>query len=444
MTATTTDEVLLEVDGVGKSFTGAAGDTLQVLDDIHLTLRSGEIVALLGRSGSGKSTLLRTIAGLIAPTTGSVRYRGAQLDGANPGAALVFQSFALMPWLTVQDNVELGLAARNVPRAERRRRALAAIDMIGLDGFETAYPKELSGGMRQRVGFARALVLEPDLLLMDEPFSALDVLTAENLRTELVNLWATEDFPTRCVCIVTHNIEEAVLLADRVVVLGANPGRIIADIPVTMARPRDRRTGGFELLVDEIYGLLTGRDTVRAQPEPDKATPTATPLPDASVGGLAGLVELVYASGGRADLPEIADELNFEIDDLLPLVDAAALLGFITVESGDVTLTDIGTRFTTADIQESKKIFAEQARHRAPLVRTICKGLAGSSDGTLRASFFLDLLRRGFSAEDARRQLDIAIDWGRYAELYDYDADDDEITADRAAEEFAAVRENWD
>ncbi|ATL68296.1 ABC transporter ATP-binding protein [Nocardia terpenica] len=444
MTATTTDEVLLEVDGVGKSFTGAAGDTLQVLDDIHLTLRSGEIVALLGRSGSGKSTLLRTIAGLIAPTTGSVRYRGAQLDGANPGAALVFQSFALMPWLTVQDNVELGLAARNVPRAERRRRALAAIDMIGLDGFETAYPKELSGGMRQRVGFARALVLEPDLLLMDEPFSALDVLTAENLRTELVNLWATEDFPTKCVCIVTHNIEEAVLLADRVVVLGANPGRIIADIPVTMARPRDRRTGGFELLVDEIYGLLTGRDTVRAQPEPDKATPTATPLPDASVGGLAGLVELVYASGGRADLPEIADELNFEIDDLLPLVDAAALLGFITVESGDVTLTDIGTRFTTADIQESKKIFAEQARHRAPLVRTICKGLAGSSDGTLRASFFLDLLRRGFSAEDARRQLDIAIDWGRYAELYDYDADDDEITADRAAEEFAAVRENWD
>ncbi|QIS20519.1 nitrate/sulfonate/bicarbonate ABC transporter ATP-binding protein [Nocardia terpenica] len=444
MTATTTDEVLLEVDGVGKSFTGAAGDTLQVLDDIHLTLHSGEIVALLGRSGSGKSTLLRTIAGLIAPTTGSVRYRGTQLDGANPGAALVFQSFALMPWLTVQDNVELGLAARNVPRAERHRRALEAIDMIGLDGFETAYPKELSGGMRQRVGFARALVLEPDLLLMDEPFSALDVLTAENLRTELVNLWATEDFPTKCVCIVTHNIEEAVLLADRVVVLGANPGRIIADIPVTMARPRDRRTGGFELLVDEIYGLLTGRDTVRAQPEPDKATPTATPLPDASVGGLAGLVELVYASGGRADLPEIADELNFEIDDLLPLVDAAALLGFITVESGDVTLTDIGTRFTTADIQESKKIFAEQARHRAPLVRTICKGLAGSSDGTLRASFFLDLLRRGFSAEDARRQLDIAIDWGRYAELYDYDADDDEITADRAAEEFAAVRENWD
>ncbi len=442
-TPTGTGEALLHVDGVGMSFHGAAGDTLDVLDHIDLTLHDGEFVALLGRSGSGKSTLLRTIAGLIAPTAGQVRYRGRRLDGANPGAALVFQSFALMPWLTVQDNVELGLAARGIAPAERRRRALDAIDLIGLDGFETAYPKELSGGMRQRVGFARALVLEPDLLLMDEPFSALDVLTAENLRTELVNLWETDGFPTKCVCVVTHNIEEAVLLADRVVVLGANPGRIIADIPVAMPRPRDRRAPGFELLVDEIYGLLTGRDTERALPEPDKATPTATPLPDASVGGLAGLVELVYASGGRADLPEIADELNFEIDDLLPLVDAAALLGFITVESGDVVLTEIGTRFTTADIQESKKIFAEQARHRAPLVRTICKGLAGSADGSLRSSFFLDLLRRGFGPDDARRQLDIAIDWGRYAELYDFDADDDEITADRAAEEFANVRDHW-
>jgi len=444
MTTTASGEVLLEIDGVGKSFTGAAGDTLHVLDNIELTLRDGEFVALLGRSGSGKSTLLRTIAGLIAPTTGHVRYRGKQLEGANPGAALVFQSFALMPWLTVQDNVELGLAARGVKPADRAKQALAAIDMIGLDGFESAYPKELSGGMRQRVGFARALVLEPDLLLMDEPFSALDVLTAENLRTELVNLWETDGFPTRSVCIVTHNIEEAVLLADRVVVLGSNPGRIIADIPVTTPRPRDRRTAGFEALVDQIYGLLTGRDTTKPQPEPEKATPTAHPLPDATVGGLAGLVELVYANGRRADLPEIADTLNFEIDDLLPLVDAAAMLGFVTVANGDITLTDIGIRYTTADIQESKKIFAEQARHRAPLVRTICKGLAGSQDGKLRAGFFLDLLRRGFSAEDARRQLDLAIDWGRYAELYDYDADDDEITADRASAEFASVRDGWD
>jgi NitT/TauT family transport system ATP-binding protein len=427
------EAVLIDVDAVSKSFTGAAGDELRVLDSIDLQLRTGEIVALLGRSGSGKSTLLRAIAGLIPPTTGTVRYRGTTLTGANPGAALVFQSFALMPWLTVLDNVELGLAARKVPPAQRRERALAAIDMIGLDGFESAYPKELSGGMRQRVGFARALVLEPDLLLMDEPFSALDVLTAENLRTELVNLWSGDHFPTKAICIVTHNIEEAVLLADRVIVLGANPGRILAEVRVDLERPRDRRAPAFEALVDQLYGLLTGRETVEATPGHAVATPSTRPLPDASVGGLAGLVEIVYANDARIGLSDLADELNFEIDDLLPLLDAATMLGFIDVGDGELTLTDIGAQFTTADIQTSKQIFAAQARHRAPLVRTICKALAGSADGDLRAGFFLDLLRRGFSAEDARRQLDTAIDWGRYGELFDYDSLSDQITADPAA-----------
>ncbi|WP_418003260.1 nitrate/sulfonate/bicarbonate ABC transporter ATP-binding protein [Mycobacterium sp. PDNC021] len=428
------DAILINVDGVSKSFTGAAGDELRVLDSIDLQLRRGEIVALLGRSGSGKSTLLRIIAGLIPSTSGSVRYRGTELTGANPGTALVFQSFALMPWLTVQDNVELGLTARRVPPAQRRERALAAIDMIGLDGFESAYPKELSGGMRQRVGFARALVLEPDLLLMDEPFSALDVLTAENLRTELMNLWAGENFPTKAICIVTHNIEEAVLLADRVIVLGANPGRILAEVDVALERPRDRRAPAFDALVDRLYGLLTGRQTVETTlAHPATANPTSRPLPDASVGGLAGLLEIVYASGTRIGLPDIADELNFEIDDLLPLLDAASMLGFVTVEEGELVLTDVGVQFTTADIQTSKQIFAAQARHRAPLVRTICKALAGSNDGNLRAAFFLDLLGRGFSRDDAQRQLDTAIGWGRYGELFDYDSNSDEITADPAA-----------
>ncbi|MBL1077124.1 nitrate/sulfonate/bicarbonate ABC transporter ATP-binding protein [Nocardia sp. 2] len=426
----TTGEVLIDIDDVGMAFTGAGGERLHVLDHVNLQLRDGEIVALLGRSGSGKSTLLRTIAGLLAPTSGQVRYRGAPLTGTNPGAGLVFQSFALMPWLTVQDNVELGLAARGVTPQARRRRALEAIDRIGLDGFETAYPKELSGGMRQRVGFARALVLEPDLLLMDEPFSALDVLTAENLRTELVNLWDTPDFPTRCVCIVTHNIEEAVQLADRVVVLGANPGHIIAEVRVDQPRPRNRRAPGFAALVDQIYGLLTGRDAETVPAEPDSGTPFTTPLPDASVGGIAGLLELVYANSGRADLPEVADELNFELDDLMPLVDAAAMLGFLLVDSGDVIMTNVGSRFTTADIRTSKNVFATQARRRAPLVRTICSAVIGSSDGSVRADFVLDLLRRGFSAEDARRQLELAIDWGRYSELYDYDTDSGRITAD--------------
>ncbi|MGW4096955.1 ABC transporter ATP-binding protein [Mycobacterium sp. NPDC004974] len=428
-----TDNVLVSVDGVSKSFTGSAGDSLLVLDDIKLDLRAREVVALLGRSGSGKSTLLRTIAGLIAPTSGSVRYRGTELNGANPGTAMVFQTFALMPWLTVQDNVELGLAARGVSPSRRRAQALAAIDMIGLDGFESAYPKELSGGMRQRVGFARALVLEPDLLLMDEPFSALDVLTAENLRTELMALWTGGQFPTQAICLVTHNIEEAVLLADRVIVLDANPGRIRAEVSVDLARPRDRRAPAFEALVDKLYELLTGTESGAARPESTEATPTSVPLPDATVGGLAGLVEIVYARGGKADLPDIATELNFEIDDLLPLVDAAAMLGMLHVRHGDLELTVTGGEFTTADIQSSKRIFAEQARTRAPLVRTICTALGTSSDGNLRAGFFLDLLRRGFGPDDAQRQLDIAIDWGRYGELFDYDTDSDQISADPVA-----------
>lgn len=430
---TTKDDVIVSVDKVSKSFAGAAGDTLLVLDEISLELRAGEIVALLGRSGSGKSTLLRTIAGLIGPSGGSVRYRGKELNGANPGTAMVFQTFALMPWLTVQDNVELGLAARGVAPDDRRDRALRAIDMIGLDGFESAYPKELSGGMRQRVGFARALVLEPDLLLMDEPFSALDVLTAENLRTELMALWAGQDFPTRAICLVTHNIEEAVLLADRVVVLGANPGHIKAELRIDLARPRDRRSAAFETLVDKLYGLLTGSEQGAPLPEPTEATPTVRPLPDASVGGLAGLVEIVYARGGRADLPDIATELSFEIDDLLPLVDAAAMLDLLRVDAGDIELTTVGKDFTTADIQTSKRIFAQQARERAPMVRTICKALGASADGNLRAGFFLDLLRRGFGPEEAQQQLDTAIDWGRYGELFDYDTDTDQITADPAA-----------
>ncbi|WP_226365074.1 nitrate/sulfonate/bicarbonate ABC transporter ATP-binding protein [Pseudonocardia sp. ICBG162] len=426
----TRSDVLISVDAVSTSFPGAEGGELRVLQDIRLDLHAGEVVALLGRSGSGKSTLLRTVAGLIAPTSGSVRYRGRELNGANPGVAMVFQSFALMPWLTVQDNVELGLAARGVPAAERRERALAAIDLIGLDGFESAYPKELSGGMRQRVGFARALVLEPDLLLMDEPFSALDVLTAENLRSELMGLWTGGRFPTTGICIVTHNIEEAVLLADRVVVLEAGPGRVRAEVEVDLPRPRDRTAPAFTALVDRLYDLLTGREPDDLPSGAGDLTPTARPLPAASVGGLAGLAEIVHARGGRADLPDLAGELSFEVDDLLPLVDAAAMLDLVAVSGADLHLTPTGTAFTTADIQESKRIFAGQARERAPLVRTIHRALSASSDGSLRATFFLDLLRRGFSAEDAQQQLDTAIDWGRYGELFDFDTDTGRISLD--------------
>jgi NitT/TauT family transport system ATP-binding protein len=426
-------EVLIEARGVTKTFATPDGRALPVLDGVSFTLREGEIVALLGKSGSGKSTLLRCIAGLIAPSSGTVTYRGTPLNGANPGVAMVFQSFALMPWLTVQQNVELAMQARDVPEDARRDKALRAIDLIGLDGFESAYPKELSGGMRQRVGFARALAVDPDALLMDEPFSALDVLTAENLRGELTRLWEGREFPVKAVLIVTHNIEEAVQLADRILVLSSNPGRIRAELPVDIPRPRDRHDPSFEQLVDTVYGILTGREeaaeraAAAAPPGAPAPTPAELPLPEVSAGGLSGLLEILAARGGEDGLAELAEDLSFEIDDLLPLVDAAVLLGLAEVHDAQLSITKIGSDFAAADIDTSKTLFGEQAAGHAPLIKAILRALRATNDGSLREGFFLDLLRRGFSDEEARRQLDIAIDWGRYGELYEYDAERGEL-----------------
>jgi NitT/TauT family transport system ATP-binding protein len=449
-TATRTGAVIVQAESVTKTFTTPDGHALPVLEGVSFTLSEGEIVALLGKSGSGKSTLLRCVAGLISPSSGSVSYRGTPLTGANPGVSMVFQTFALLPWLTVQQNVELGLEARGVAGAERAERALRAIDLIGLDGFESAYPKELSGGMRQRVGFARAIVTEPDALLMDEPFSALDVLTAENLRGELVKLWEGHGAPIKSILIVTHNIEEAVLLADRVLVLSSNPGRIRAELTVELPRPRDRHGSRFEALVDTIYGILTGREqaaadaleaeaTAQAAPGPavqPMATPINTPLPDVSTGGLSGLLEILAARGGRDGLAEIADDLSFEIDDLLPLTDAAVMLTLARIDGSDIEITADGKEFAAADILTSKQLFAGYAAKHAPLVRTITQALAATADHTLRIGFFIDILRRGFSLSEARSQLDTAIDWGRYAELYDYDSDDEEFTLEPGAQEY--------
>jgi len=425
--------VIFKADLVTKTFTTPDGRALPVLDGVSFALHEGEIVAPLGKSGSGKSTLLRCVAGLIAPSSGTVTYRGTPLNGANPGVAMVFQSFALLPWLTVQQNVELAMQARDVPEEARRDKALRAIDLIGLDGFESAYPKELSGGMRQRVGFARALAVEPDALLMDEPFSALDVLTAANLRGELTRLWEGHEFPVKAVLIVTHNIEEAVQLADRILVLSSNPGRIRAELPCPLPRPRDRHEPGFEQLVDTVYGILTGREeaaeraAAETPAEGHAGTPVDTPLPEVSAGGLSGLLEILATRGGREGLAELADELSFEVDDLLPLVDAAVMLGLAEVHDADLEVTDAGREFATADIDTSKALFGRQIAERAPLIKAILRALHATADGSLREGFFLDLLRRGFSADEARHQLDIAIDWGRYGELFEYDAESGEL-----------------
>ncbi len=428
---------LIDVRDVDKSF-ATDGGTKSVLAGITLQIREGEIVALLGRSGSGKSTLLRCIAGLIAPSAGTVSYRGQRLNGANPGTALVFQSFALLPWLTVLENVELGLEAKGVAPAARRERALRAIDQIGLDGFESAYPKELSGGMRQRVGFARALVVEPDVLLMDEPFSALDVLTSENLRGELLRMWGDGSLPTRTALIVTHNIEEAIQLADRVIVLDSNPGRIKAALTVELPQPRDRRSLEFEALVDEVYSILTGQ---RAEPRSAAAAPAGNgagavpaddvgidiPLPPASTGSLAGLVELLAARGGAEGLAEIADELRYELDDLLPVVDAAQLLKLARPHGTQLRITEQGRRYAAADLLRAKEQFATLAVEAAPLVRRIVRELRHSPGGALRADDVLGELRAWFGADEAQHQLDTAVDWGRYGELFEYDADSDRL-----------------
>lgn len=421
-------ETLLEVTGVRQTYARGAGSDLLVLDGVDLTLRSGEIVGLLGRSGSGKSSLLRIIAGLVPPAGGEVRWRGRPLKGPCEGIAMVFQSFALFPWLTVQENVEIGLEPLGVPSAERRSRSLHAIDLIGLDGFENAYPKELSGGMRQRVGFARGLVMQPELLLMDEPFSALDVLTAETLRTDLIDLWAEGKLPLRSILMVSHNIEETVLMCDRVALLSANPGRVEAEILIDLPHPRDRGDPRFRQLVDDIYARMTNTAAARrAQaartPEAAPGDGVATPLPAVSTNLLAGLMEELTGPpfNGRADLPELGSDLQLEVDELFPIAETLALLRFAVVAEGDIQLTDAGRRFAEGDTDERKRLFAEQLTAHVPLAALIRRVLDERESHRAPLARFMEELEDHMSEEFAEETVRAVIQWGRYAELFAYD-----------------------
>jgi NitT/TauT family transport system ATP-binding protein len=414
---------LLEVRGIRQAYHKEATADLVVLEGVDLTLREGEMVALLGRSGSGKSTLLRIVSGLLRPTGGDVLWRGEPVLGPAEGVAMVFQSFALFPWLTVEENVELGLEARGVPRAERARRAEEAIDLIGLGGFESAYPKELSGGMRQRVGLARALVVHPDLLLMDEPFSALDVLTAETLRTDLIDLWSEGRLPLKSVLMVTHNIEEAVLMCDRILVFSSNPGRVAQELTVPFPHPRNRLDPDFRALVDEIYGVMTRRPTPRAAAAAPPAPSIAMPLQRVGSNLIAGMVETLAGEpyNGRADLPALAGSLQYEADELLPLGETLQLLHFAVLEEGDIALTEEGRRFAAADTDERKKIFAEALRTHVPIVNMIRQVLDQRWNHRASAERFRDELEDHMSPDYAEDTLRAAIAWGRYAELFSYD-----------------------
>jgi NitT/TauT family transport system ATP-binding protein len=418
---------LLSVDNVCKSFPKPDGGELLVLEGVNLTLVAGQIVGLLGRSGSGKSTLLRLIAGLSEPSAGTLTFRGEPIAGCATGIAMVFQSFALFPWLTVYENVALGLEAQRMPKAAIRKRSLAAIDLIGLDGFESAYPRELSGGMRQRVGFARALVVHPDILLMDEPFSALDVLTAETLRTDFLDLWAEGQMPIKGVILVTHNIEEAVLMCDRILVFGSNPGRILSEIDVTLPQPRKRLDPKFRELVEKIYVEMTSRrggaaPTARAA-ERFPGLGIGTVLPRVSSNLLAGLVETVAATpfNGTADLPKIASDLQMEIDELFPVAETLQMMRFAEVEGGDIKLTPEGMAFANSDINVRKQIFARHLLNYVQLAAHIRRVLDERASHAARKSRFIDELEDFMGEKDAEQTLRAVISLARYAEVFAYD-----------------------
>ncbi|MHB1303717.1 MAG: ABC transporter ATP-binding protein [Acidiphilium sp.] len=430
---------LLDVRHCRQSYPKDPNSELIVLDDVNVALREGEIVGLLGRSGSGKSTLLRIIAGLLRPTAGEVSWQGQPVTGPVRGVAMVFQSFALFPWLTVQENVELGLEAQGVARRERERRAEEAIDLIGLGGYDGAYPKELSGGMRQRVGLARALVTHPDLLLMDEPFSALDVLTAETLRTDLIELWSDGRLPVKSILMVTHNIEEAVLMCDRILVFSSNPGRVAHEMRVPFAHPRNRLDPAFRQMVDDIYAVMTRRKTpadlraAAAQP----ATGFATPLHPIGTNLMSGLMETLAAPPyeGRADLPALAAVLQYEADELLPLGETLQLLRFAELEEGDIRLTEQGRRFVDADTEERKKIFAQAALAHVKLVAAIRQVIDERWNHRASAVRFRDELEDHMSPERAEETLRTAISWGRYAEIYSYDEEAEQFSLEDIEED---------
>ncbi|HMA81379.1 MAG TPA: AAA-associated domain-containing protein [Candidatus Binatia bacterium] len=419
-TAISDTDNLLDLQSVTKAYRLETKEFLAV-KDINLQIKPGEFVCLLGPSGCGKSTLLRMIAGLNAATSGLVSYHGQPLTGVNPHTTIVFQTFALYPWLTVQENVEIALKARGVSAEPRTERALRLIDIVGLDGFESAYPRELSGGMRQKVGFARAMAVEPELLCLDEPFSALDVLSAEALRGELMELWLKKKIPTKAILMVTHNIEEAVLMADRIVIMGKDPGHIVTEILVRLRHPRQRKDTAFQDLVDKVYAAVAGQSKSKEEAlgtQPGQPGVTRR-LPNSQLSALAGLLEKLVEEGGRVDLYRLSGDLILGLDELLPIVEAGDLLGFITVDDGDLSLTSLGRTYADATILARKAIVAGRVL-RLPMIAWIYETLQQDDNRRVAWDYFHEKLQADFG-DKAEDQLDVAIRWGRHAELFAYD-----------------------
>ncbi|MFZ6844989.1 AAA-associated domain-containing protein [Undibacterium sp. RuTC16W] len=418
-----TQKLLIDLKDVAKSFRAADGTARLVLDKVDFELKEGEIVALLGKSGSGKSTLLRIMAGLIPADHGKVDYRDKPIFGPVAGIAMVFQSFALFPWLTVQQNVELGLEAQGVPSDEREMRADAVLELIGLAGFGGALPRELSGGMKQRVGIARALVTNPDILLMDEAFSALDVLTGETLRNDMLELWEESRIPTKGILIVSHNIEEAVMMADRIIILSSDPGSIRCEVKIDLPRPRDVESVEVRALIDEVYGLMTMRHAQETVTGVPISKHLGYRLPETDVSRIEGVLDLLADApfNGRADLPQLSEEAEISDEDLFPTYEALGLLGLAVIEKGDISLTPLGHRYVEADQAQKQELFGQQLLTHVPLASHIRRNLEQETNGSLPEEPFLELLSEFLKADEAKRVLEIAIEWGRYGEVYEYD-----------------------
>lgn len=421
---------LLTLTGIGRNFKVKGAEKTAILKDVNISVKEGEFVAILGPSGAGKSTLLRIIAGLISPSAGTVSYLGHPITGVNPGVAMVFQSFALFPWLTILDNVMLGLEGKNMTKQEKEERSMKILDVVGLDGFESAFPKELSGGMRQRVGIGRALVSEPDILLMDEAFSALDVLTAENLRRDLLSLWLEKKIPTKSIILVTHGIEEAVYMADRAIILSTRPATVRENLPIPLPRWRDRKSTEFLSYVDQIYAFMTNPDTAAPADKIKKqvSVPAAEPLgseptllPNVTAGALTGFLEMLADLGGKTDLYKLADRFVMDIEDFFPLVEMSNLLRFSTVSEGDIFLTPAGEAFAKASVLDRKNLFRQYLLDNVPFVRAMVQRLETDSDQKMDIDYFEDQLASSLGDSKAAQQMDLIIGWMRYAELIEYD-----------------------
>jgi NitT/TauT family transport system ATP-binding protein len=410
---------LCEVRHVSQEFPQPQGQPLRVLENIDLQIRANEVVALLGPSGCGKSTLLRILAGLLVPTRGEVLYHGNRLDGLNPGVAIVFQSFALYPWMTVMENVEAVLNAAGLSRGEAGAQAAQAIRTVGLAGFEEAYPRELSGGMKQRVGMARAFSLNPEMLFMDEPFSQVDALTAESLRAEVIDIWTSKDKKTSSILIVSHDIKEVVYMADRIVVMGAHPGVVKKIVENTLPRPRDYRSPALLQLVDQLHDIITGIE----MPDVPAAVPEAVaiePLPHVGPGEILGLLEYLDARGGQEEVFRIASDTQREFGTLINVVNAAEMLDLVETPKRLVRLAPEGIRMVRAQIAD-RKVLWRQRILTLGLFQQVVRAIERSPDGEVTKEFVLENIVLAMPLENYEAIFETFVKWGRFADLFDYD-----------------------